>query len=59
MKDEQMKDFIRQKLNIELSSLHTSSFQWEQLFLHATGGYKVKKKLTVGLILVIVLILTL
>lgn len=58
MKDEQMKDFIRQKLNIELSSLHTSSFQREQLFLHATGGYKVKKKLTVGLILVIVLILT-
>lgn len=57
MKDNQMKDLFQQALNAELSGLRTSSLQRDQLYQNAVGGYKVKRKLTVGFVFVLMLIL--
>ena len=57
MKDKQMKDLFQQTLNAELSGLRTSSLQRDQLYQNAVGGYKVKRKLTVGWVFALVLML--
>jgi len=57
MKNERMKRQLQQSLNAELSSLRTSTLQRDQLYQNAVGGYKVKRKLTVGLVLALVLTL--
>ena len=57
MKDKQMKDLFQQTLNAELSGLRTSSLQRDQLYQNAVGGYKVKRKLTVGWVFALVLLL--
>ena len=57
MNDKRFEEQIRQSLNAELSGLNTTSRQRDQFFENATGGYKVKRKLTYGLVLAIVLLL--
>ena len=52
-----MKDLFQQTLNAELSGLRTSSLQRDQLYQNAVGGYKVKRKLTAGWVLALVLML--
>ena len=52
-----MKDLFQQTLNAELSGLRTSSLQRDQLYQNAVGGYKVKRKLTVGWVFALVLML--
>ena len=52
-----MKDLFQQTLNAELSGLRTSSLQRDQLYQNAVGGYKVKRKLTVGFVFALMLIL--
>ena len=57
MKDKKLEQQIQHSLNAELSGLNTTSWQRDQFFENATGGYKVKRKLTYGLVLAIVLLL--
>ena len=57
MKDKRLEQQIQHSLNAELSGLHTTSFQRDQFFENATGGKKVKRKLTYSLVLAIVLLL--
>lgn len=57
MKHETMQIQIQQALNAELSSLRTSSLQRDELYQNAVGGIQVKRKLTTGLVLTIVLVL--
>ena len=57
MKDKELELRIQQSLNAELSGLNTTSWQRDKYFENATGGYKVKRKLTYGLVLAIVLLL--
>lgn len=57
MKNEQMKHQVQQSLNAELSGLRTSALQRDQLYQNAVGGYKVKRKLTVGWVLALALML--
>ncbi|MBQ2699867.1 MAG: hypothetical protein IJF65_01810 [Clostridia bacterium] len=57
MKDKQIHHFFQQALNDELSALRTSSVQRTELYQNAVGGYKVKKKLTVGWVLALALML--
>ncbi len=57
MKDKMLEQRIQQSLNAELSGLNTTSWQRDQYFENATGGYKVKRKLTYSLVLAIVLLL--
>ena len=57
MKDKMLEQRIQQSLNAELSGLNTTSWQRDQYFENATGGYKVKRKLSYGLVLAIVLLL--
>lgn len=49
---------IRHAMETQLSGLRTSSMQRDMLFQQATGGKRMKKKLTAGLILALILILT-
>ena len=49
-----MKAFFQQTLDAELSDLHTSFLQRDQLYHNAVGGYKVKRKLTIGLVFVLI-----
>ncbi|MBQ1946459.1 MAG: hypothetical protein II343_05960, partial [Clostridia bacterium] len=58
MKDKEMKAFFQQTLNAELSDLHTSFLQRDQLYHNAVGGYILNKKLSIGLIFTIVMLLT-
>ena len=48
MKRKQMREQIQKSLNAELSGLRTSPLQRDILYQNAVGGYKVKRKLTVG-----------
>ena len=48
---------IQHSLNAELSGLNTTSWQRDQYFENATGGIKVKRKLTYSLVLAIALLL--
>ena len=57
MKDKMLEQRIQQSLNAELSGLNTTSWQRDQYFENATGGTKVKRKLTTSLVLAIVLLL--
>ncbi len=57
MKDKMLEERIQQSLNAELSGLNTTSWQRDQYFENATGGYKVKRKMTYSLVLAIVLLL--
>ncbi len=58
MTNDRMQAAVRQKLDSELSALRTSPIQRESLYATATGGIKVKKKLTVGLVFALILFLT-
>ena len=58
MTNDRMQAAVRRKLDSELSALRTSPMQRESLYATATGGIKVKKKLTVGLVLALILFLT-
>ncbi|MBR3431515.1 MAG: hypothetical protein IKG87_15590 [Clostridia bacterium] len=57
MKDNRLEQRIQHSLNAELSGLNTTSCQRNQFFENATGGTKVKRKLTYSLVLAIVLLL--
>ena len=57
MKDKRLEQRIQHSLNAELSGLCTTSWQRNRYYENATGGRKVKIKLTYGLVLAIVLIL--
>ncbi len=57
MKDKRLEERIRRALDAELSGLRTTSAQRDRLFDHATGGTKVKRKLTYTMALAIVLAL--
>jgi hypothetical protein len=57
MKDNRLEQRIQHSLNAELSGLNTTSWQRNQFFESATGGNKVKRKLTYSLVLAIVLLL--
>ena len=57
MKDNRLEQRIQHSLNAELSGLNTTSWQRNQFFENATGGTKVKRKLTYSLVLAIVLLL--
>ena len=56
MNNEMIKERIQQALNAELSGLRTSPMERDRLYENAIGGTKVKRKLTAGLVLGIVLI---
>ena len=57
MKDKRLEQQIQHSLNAELSGLNTTSWQRDQFFANATGGIKVKRKLTYSLVLAIILLL--
>ena len=57
MKDKELELRIQHSLSAELSGLNTTSWQRDKYFENATGGHKVKRKLTYGLVLAIVLLL--
>lgn len=57
MNNEMMKERIQQALNSELSGLRTSPMERDRLYENAIGGTKVKRKLTAGLVLALVLVL--
>ena len=57
MKDKRLEQQIQHSLNAELSGLNTTSWQRDQFFANATGGIKVKRKLTYSLVLAIVMLL--
>ncbi|MBR1708476.1 MAG: hypothetical protein IJ719_06585 [Clostridia bacterium] len=57
MKDNRLEQRIQHSLNAELSGLNTTSWQRDQFFENATGGTKVKRKLTYSLVLAIVMLL--
>ena len=59
MKDKRMKQQIQQSLHATLSGLRTTSSQRDRFFENATGGYKMKRKLTYGFILALLIILML
>ena len=57
MKDNRLEQRIQHSLNAELSGLNTTSWQRDQFYENATGGTKVKRKLTYSIVLAIVLLL--
>ena len=57
MKDNRLEQRIQHSLNAELSGLNTTSWQRNQFYENATGGTKVKRKLTYSLVLAIVMLL--
>ena len=57
MKDKELELRIQHALNAELSGLKTTSWQRDRYYENATGGYKVKRNLTYGLVLALVLLL--
>ena len=57
MKDNRLEQRIQHSLNAELSGLNTTPCQRNQFFENATGGNKVKRKLTYSLVLAIALLL--
>lgn len=59
MKDKRLEQQLQDSLNRTLSGLRTTSFQREQFFENATGGRKVKRKLTYSFSLALVIALLL
>ncbi len=57
MSNDMMKYRIQQALDAELSGVHTTPRQRDQIYENAIGGTKVKRKITAGLVLVLVLVL--
>lgn len=57
MKDNRLEQRIQHSLNAELSGLSTTSWQRDQFFENATGGHKVKRKLTAAMVFAAVLII--
>ena len=57
MKNNRLGQQIQHSLNAELSGLNTTSRQRNQYYENATGGIKVKRKLTYGLVLAIIMLL--
>ena len=57
MKNNRLEQRIQHSLNAELSGLNTTSWQRNQFYENATGGTKVKRKLTYSLVLAIVMLL--
>ena len=57
MKDKRTEERIQHSLNAALSGLRTTSYQRDQFFENATGGYKMKGKISAVAILVAVLML--
>ena len=57
MKRKQMRDQIQKSLNAELSGLRTSSRRRNMLYQNAVGGYRAKRKLTVGWVVAVTLML--
>ena len=57
MKNNRLGQRIQHSLYAELSGLNTTSWQRDRFFENATGGNKVKRKLTYSLVLAIVLLL--
>ena len=58
MMDKELETRIRHALDAEMSGLRVTSSRREEMLRNAIGGRKVKRKMTVGLVLAIVLILT-
>lgn len=59
MKDKRLEQQLQHSLNAALSGLHTTSCQRNQYYENATGGHKVKRKLTYGLMIALIMALTL
>ena len=59
MKDKRLEQQLQDSLNRTLSGVRTTSFQREQFFEYATGGRKVKRKLTYSFSLALVIALLL
>ena len=59
MKDKQLEQQLQHSLNAALSGLRTTSRQRDQFFERATGGRKVKRKLTFGFSLALIIALML
>ena len=57
MNHETMEERVRQALDAELSGLRTTPGERDRMYANVTGGTKVKRKLTMGLVLAIVLVL--
>ena len=57
MKDKQLERQLQASLNRTLSGLHTTPCQRDRFFENATGGYKVKRKLTYGVCLGLIIAL--
>ena len=57
MKDNRLEQRIQHSLNAELSGLNTTSWQRNQFFENATGGTKVKRKVSVVGVLIAALML--
>ncbi len=57
MNEQMMKERIQQALNAQMSGVRTSPAERSRLYENAIGGTKVKRKLTVGLVFAIVLVL--
>ena len=52
MKNKRIEERIQHSLNAELSGWRTTSYQRDKFYENATGGYKVKRKISVVAILV-------
>ena len=57
MSNDMMKYQIQKALDAELSGVHTTPRQRDQIYENAIGGTKVKRKLTAGLVLALVVVL--
>ena len=57
MKDNRLEQRIQHSLNAELSGLNTTSWQRDQFYENATGGTKVKRKISVVAVLIAALML--
>ena len=57
MNEQMMKERIQQALNVKMSGVRTSLAERSRLYENAIGGTKVKRKMTVGLVFAIVLVL--
>lgn len=58
MENEQIKALFQQKIDTELTQLRTSAVERETLCQNATGGYPMKRKWTIGLVIALILFLT-
>ena len=57
MNEQMMKERIQQALNAQMSGVRTSPAERSRMYENAIGGTKVKRKMTVGLVFAIVLVL--